>query len=81
MILCIAFHLRPMIDNAFQWAQANGHLRTNSVHKQQEAHLVLNEEFELLDESENTMNLEGTMEIQASQNSTTRPFYHALYVS
>lgn len=34
-----------MIDNAFLWAERNGHLRKNGVHGEQEARLVLTEDF------------------------------------
>ena len=37
--------LRTMIDNAFQWAERNGHIRKNGVHGEQEARLVLTEDF------------------------------------
>ena len=38
--------LRQMADNSFAWAAARGLVRTNEVHKVEEARLVLEETFE-----------------------------------
>ena len=53
-----------MINNAFDWARENGHLRTNHIHREEEAQLVLSDTFELMDETGSSMDLSGGMEMQ-----------------
>ena len=55
-----------MIDSAWAWASANGHIRTNSIHGEQEARLVIKDTFELQDETGAEIEMEGGMEIEDS---------------
>eukprot|EP00439_Symbiodinium_sp_Y106_P052742 s238_g7.t1 len=54
-----------MVDNAFRWAGEKKLLRINSVHGEEEAFLVLSETFELLDETGQTTEMNGTIEVEA----------------
>ena len=53
------------MDNAFRWAGEKKLLRVNSVHGEEEAFLVLSETFELLDETGQTTELNGSIEVEA----------------
>lgn len=53
-----------MVDNAFEWAKSKGLLRTNPVHGEIEAKLVLSESFEIVDETGATTELSGTIEAE-----------------
>ncbi|CAE6946962.1 unnamed protein product [Symbiodinium sp. CCMP2456] len=53
-----------MVDNAFRWAGEKKLLRVNSVHGEEEAFLVLSETFELLDETGQTTELNGSIEVE-----------------
>ncbi|CAE7666304.1 unnamed protein product [Symbiodinium sp. CCMP2592] len=57
------FHWQ-MIAAAWQWASAHGNLRVNEVHKEEEARLVLSDNFELLDESGQEITMSGTLEME-----------------
>ena len=57
--------IRKMVDNAFRWAGEKKLLRINSVHGEEEAFLVLSETFELLDETGQTTEMNGTIEVEA----------------
>ncbi|CAE6962672.1 unnamed protein product, partial [Symbiodinium sp. CCMP2456] len=56
---------RHMIAAAWQWASANGNLRVNEVHKEEEARLVLSDNFELLDECGQEIAMTGNIEMEA----------------
>ena len=56
---------RQMIAAAWQWASAHGNLRVNEVHKEEEARLVLSDNFELLDESGQEIAMTGNIEMEA----------------
>ena len=63
--MCIYFsHTRKMIDSAFKWAASHGLTRINPTHSEEEARLVLSETFELCDETGQTMEFSGTMEVE-----------------
>ena len=51
-----------MVDNAFQWAERNGLVRKNDIHGEQEARLVLTEDFSVQNkegqETEQSMSFE-----------------------
>ncbi|CAE7446055.1 unnamed protein product, partial [Symbiodinium sp. KB8] len=53
-----------MVDNAFTWAKSKGLLRVNPVHGEEEARLVLNESFEIVDEVGTTTELSGSFEAE-----------------
>lgn len=53
-----------MVDNAFKWAGSHGLIRVNPVHGEEEARLVLNETFQLCDETGQSMDLTGNMEME-----------------
>ena len=55
---------RPMIDAAWSWAASHGLLRTNEIHKEQEAKLILSDSFELQDETGQEIALNGTIEAE-----------------
>ena len=57
-------HTRKMIDSAFKWAASHGLTRINPIHSEEEARLVLSETFELCDETGQTMEFSGTMEVE-----------------
>ena len=52
-----------MCDAAWQWASPLGFLRINSVHKEEEARLILSDEFELLDETGQEIQMGGNIEV------------------
>ena len=52
------------MDNAFTWAKSKGLLRVNPVHGEEEARLVLNESFEIVDEVGTTTELSGSFEAE-----------------
>ena len=52
------------MDNAFAWAKSKGLLRTNPVHGEEEARLVLSESFEIVDEKGSTTELSGSFEVE-----------------
>ena len=64
--LCtLALHdLRQMADRSFAWAEKRGLLRTNQVHGEQEARLVLEDFFQHTSETGESTNLraQGTLE-------------------
>lgn len=49
-----------MIENSFAHARAKGHTRTNPVHKEEEARLVLDDTFAKLDEKGESQRLESS---------------------
>ena len=53
-----------MTDSAFAWAQTHSKIRTNPVHGEQEALLVLNESFQLVDETGSTIQMQGQLEME-----------------
>ncbi|CAE7544153.1 unnamed protein product [Symbiodinium sp. CCMP2456] len=55
---------KKMVDNAFKWAASHGLIRVNPVHGEEEARLVLNETFQLCDETGQSMDLTGNMEME-----------------
>eukprot|EP00439_Symbiodinium_sp_Y106_P036577 s5778_g4.t1 len=56
--------IRKMTDCAFQWAQLNNRLRTNAIHQDEEALLILNETYQLVDESGEEINMSGEFELE-----------------
>ena len=54
-----------MITAAWQWASSTGNLRVHEVHKEEEARLILNDNFEMLDETGEEIVLSGNMELEA----------------
>lgn len=55
-----------MIEHAWKWAAKSGNLRKNEIHGEEEARLLLNESFTLLDEEGMEINMTGSMEVEAS---------------
>jgi len=49
-IKSLKISLRSMIDRSFDWATKNGLVRTNHQHGEQEARLILTDDFEVRDE-------------------------------
>ena len=60
--------LRQMADNSFAWAAARGLVRTNEVHKVEEARLVLEETFENENEKGTKTSFQGEQDIQMEDN-------------
>ena len=56
--------MRKMTECAFQWAKTNNRLRVNAIHQDEEALLILNETFQLIDESGEEINMNGTFELE-----------------
>ena len=54
-----------MADNSFNWAAARKLVRTNEVHKCDEAKLVLEESFAVENESGERMELSGAATLEA----------------
>ena len=57
-------HLRAMITAAFEWARARNLVRVNEVHQEEEAKLILNDSFELVNETGSEINMSGSMEVE-----------------
>ncbi|CAE7455056.1 unnamed protein product, partial [Symbiodinium necroappetens] len=55
---------KKMIDTAFKWASTHGLNRVNPVHGEEEARLVLNDTFQLCDETGQAMEFTGNMEVE-----------------
>ena len=55
-----------MITAAWQWAGERNLLRVNPIHKEEEARLVLSETFELLDETGESVEMSGNIEMEDS---------------
>ncbi|CAE7452303.1 unnamed protein product [Symbiodinium sp. CCMP2592] len=53
-----------MINSAWEWAKARNLIRTNPIHQEQEAKLLINESFELCTETGSQVDLSGTIEAQ-----------------
>ena len=53
-----------MITAAFQWAASKNLVRRNPVHKDEEARLIIGEDFELLDETGQEVRMEGSVELE-----------------
>ena len=53
-----------MIESAFAWASANGLVRVNPVHGEEEARLILSDTFEVTDETGSMIEMEGNMEVE-----------------
>ena len=62
----IVINCRPMINAAFQWASSNGLVRKNPVHQEEEAKIVLQDAFELLDQTSNEISMSGSIEVEDS---------------
>ena len=56
--------IRKMTDCAFQWAHQNNKLRVNAIHQDEEALLILNETFNLVDESGEEIDMSGEFELE-----------------
>ena len=56
-----------MCDAAWAWAASHNRLRTNAVHQEEEAQLILSETFELLDECGQEINMSGEFQLEATQ--------------
>ena len=54
-----------MITAAWQYAAAHNLLRVNKIHKEEEARLVLNETFQMIDETGSQITMEGSFEVEA----------------
>ena len=65
--------LRSMITASFQWASSHGLVRTNPVHQEEEARLVLSETFDLLDQTASEMTLRGDFEAEDQLVLPTKP--------
>ncbi|CAE7264460.1 unnamed protein product, partial [Symbiodinium pilosum] len=53
-----------MITAAWQYAAAHNLLRVNKIHKEEEARLVLNETFQMIDETGSQITMEGSFEVE-----------------
>lgn len=55
-----------MCDAAWQWARERNLIRVNEIHREEEARLILNEEFQMVDESGQEVTMQGGLEIEES---------------
>lgn len=55
-----------MCEAAWQWARERNLLRINEIHREEEARLILNEEFQMVDETGQEISMEGSLELQES---------------
>ena len=55
-----------MIATAWEWARTRGLIRTNPIHGEEEAKLVLTEVFEVNSETGNETSMTGTIEAEDS---------------
>ena len=55
-----------MVTAAWEWAKSQGFLRTNPIHKEEEARLVLNDTFEVSNETGSETTMAGTLEVEDS---------------
>ncbi|CAE7762277.1 unnamed protein product [Symbiodinium pilosum] len=53
-----------MIACAWQWAQKTNNLRKNEIHQEEEARLLLTDNFELIDEEGQEVTMSGTIEME-----------------
>eukprot|EP00439_Symbiodinium_sp_Y106_P053480 s50_g7.t1 len=58
---------RPMIEKAWAWAHQHKCLRKNEIHGEEEAKLILSEEYDLLDEEGQEIGMSGSIEMEASR--------------
>ena len=58
--------LRQMINAAWEWARERNLLRTNAIHKEEEAKLILTEDFHLNSETGAETSMSGTIEAEDS---------------
>ena len=65
MYTCI-WHIRAMADNAFEWAKVQGRLRTNPIHKAEEADIPFDFEWTNTKESGTRTEWQGSMEVEAA---------------
>ena len=64
---CTHMYMRPMIEKAWAWAHQNKCLRKNEIHGEEEAKLILSEDFDLLDEEGQEISMGGTVEMEVSR--------------
>ncbi len=57
-------HLRPMAESSFAWAKEKGLIRKNVVHGEEEARLVLRDEFSYSKQSGNEMSASGSFQVE-----------------
>ena len=55
-----------MISAAWSWASSTNNLRINSVHKEEEARLILSDTFDLVDEEGIEVSMNGSIEMDDS---------------
>ena len=66
MLNCTSRCFRQMIATAWEWARTRGLIRTNPIHGEEEAKLVLTEVFEVNSETGNETSMTGTIEAEDS---------------
>ena len=66
-------YLRQMADNSFSWAKERNLVRTNPVHRVEEAKLVLEETFAMENERGETRELSTRGELEACTTVAWRP--------
>ena len=64
---------RQMADNSFAWAASKGLLRTNEVHKAEEAKLVIEEKFTNRTERGTSRTMAAEAEVEAPFPNNNRP--------
>lgn len=64
----VCHYSAKMIDHSFEHARAKGLVRTNPVHKEEEAKIIIDDEFDRVDEQGESQRLEasGLLEDQTS---------------
>lgn len=56
-----------MIEKAWAWAHQHKCLRKNEIHGEEEAKLILSEEYDLLDEEGQEIGMSGSIEMEVSR--------------
>ena len=59
--------IRPMIEKAWAWAHQHKCLRKNEIHGEEEAKLILSEEYDLLDVEGQEIGMSGSIEMEVSR--------------
>ena len=60
----VCHYSKSMIDSSFAHARSMGLVRTNKVHKEEEARLVLDDTFNNMDETGSSQHLSGSAAVE-----------------
>lgn len=63
------------MEKAWVWAHEHKVLRKNEVHGEEEAKLILTEDFDLLDEEGQEISMSGTVEMEVPRSQSMLSIY------